>query len=309
MKKLLLFIGFIGNLIVTEPVRAAQPILVPLYNSVSNQLVIVSNTPPVDTKLAKSLKAALSALQKGNNGTDLTDIFKALSAAIKIVDRTSLSNALQGDLHATVLVCVGVYTDSVNSFSNQLALTYYPSTARTTALNDASNIVVNLANIGAMPDNAAAVQALLGLSTPVKAMQKVALAALTAPTPTATATVTITGLPALNFKSQQVNVQENSPGNFSITAIEKSGGTLQELAFDFGGLVAGANNVAITQGGYARGTKTSPLVEFSGTDGTVQVNWDPPLNFLSGTFTLNVQEVGGTVTGTVTGTFIVTFTP
>jgi hypothetical protein len=306
MKKLFLLIAFVGALI-TQPVRAAQPILVPLYNSVSNHLAIVSNTPPVDSKLAKSLNAALSAIQKGNNGTDLTSIFKGLAAAIKILDRTSLSNALQGDLHATVLSCVDAETESVNSFSNQVAVADYPSTAKTTTLNDASNLVVTLANIGANSDNAAAVQALLGLSTQVKAMQKAATAALVAPTPFVTATITITGSPTFNFKSQEWSALQTSPGNFSIDSIQKTSAASQQVGFDFGGLVAGENTVSITQGGYTRATKTSPLVEFPSTSGTVQVNWDPTHNFLSGTFTFDVQELGGSRTGTVTGSFTVLY--
>jgi len=301
-----MLIAFIG-VFMTQAVRANQPLLVPLYNSVSNQLAIVSNTPPVDTKLAKSLNATLAALQKGNDGTDLTDITKALGAAIKIVDRTSLSNALQGDLNATMVSVVQVEIDSANSFSNQVAVGDYPSAARTTTLNLSSNLVVTLVNIGAMSDTDAAVKDLLGLTAQRKAIQKAALAALVAPTPTVTATVTIAGLPTVNFKSQELSALEDSPGSFEIDSIQKTSAIAQGVGFNFAGLVAGENNVSITQSGYTRNVKNSSVVEFNGTGGSVQVNWDPAHNFLSGTFTFNVQELGGSRTGTVTGSFTVIY--
>ena len=306
MKKLFFLIVLVGVWI-TQSVRGAQPLLVPLYNSVSNQLQIVSNSPPVDSKLAKSLNAALSALQKGNNGTDLTSIFKGLAAAIAILDRTSLSNTLYGDVHTTVLSCVDTYTGSISSFSNSVWVNDFPSAAKTTTLNDASNLVVTLGNIGAMSDNAVAVKDLLGLSNQVKAMQKAATAALAAPTSVVTATVSITGSPTLNFKSQEQGALQNSPGNFTIESAQKAGKVQLNVAFDFGGLVAGPNTVAITSGQFARMTGGPTAGTFPSTGGSVQVNWDPAHKFLSGTFTFNVQEQGGSRTGTVTGSFTVIY--
>src|SRR5437763_5033819 len=84
MKKLFLLLGFVGILIFSQNIQA-QPILSGLYNSISNQLFIVSNSPPVDSKLAKSLNAALTAIQKGSGNTNLITSIKALSSTISII--------------------------------------------------------------------------------------------------------------------------------------------------------------------------------------------------------------------------------
>src|SRR5882757_9597573 len=134
MKKLLHIVAFVGAFIVTQTAQASGGFLVGLYNSVSNQLSIVSNTPPVDSRLAKSLNAALSAIQKSGGGADLASAIKGLGSVVKIVNRTSVSNALQGDVHSTLVLCANQYVSAGNTFSNQVA-GLFPSAGRTAALN------------------------------------------------------------------------------------------------------------------------------------------------------------------------------
>jgi hypothetical protein len=308
MKKLFLLAAFIGALIFTQTTQA-QPILSGLYNSISNQLFIVSNTPPVDSKLAKSLTAALAAIHKSSGNTNLTASIKALSSATSIVNHTSVSNVLQGDLHAAIVLCVDQYVAVATAYSNQVVV-LFPSTARTKALDTISNLQVTLADISANPDNAVAVKALSGISKKITAVKKaVAAAEKASPTPTVTATASITGLAAFNFQSQSVVGQQVAAGSFNIEASEAAGtgnnAGLYGIVLQFNGCVPGPNNVSVSVAEYRKLGIGSTAGDFLSTGGTVQVDWDPAHKALSGSFTFNVLEQGGSRTGTVTGNFLV----
>jgi hypothetical protein len=310
MKKLLLLIAFIGTSIITQTAHAGPALLAGLYNSVSNQLFTVSNTPPVDSKLAKSLNAALSTIQKSGGGADLAAAIKGLGSVVKIVNRTSVSNALQADLHVALGLCVDQYVGQANSYSNQVA-GLFPSTARTSALDGISNLLVTLNNIKAMPDLAAAVKALSGVSKQIKSIQKSVTAAQSVPAPASgvTATINIVGTPAFkfNYNSLQATAIQNS-GNFGInsgqTVVAGFNTALHNVVFSFNGLVPGANGpVAIVEGAYTKASSDPTAGAFPSTSGTVTATWDPAHKLVTGTFNMTLQEQSGTRTGTMSGSF------
>ena len=306
MKKLFLLVAFIGAFIVNQTARANTGFLVGLYNSVSNQLFIVSNTPPVDAKLAKSLNSALSSIQKSGGGADLASAIKGLGSVVKIVNRTSVSNALAGSVHATLVSCANQYVTSANTLSNQVA-GLFPSTGRTAALNAVSNLLASVAAINANANITAALKALSGLSKQTTTIQKSVTAAQKAPAPAAsvTAAINITGSPAFNFKSTQAVAGNTAGGNFFVNSLQTSGSgtgtTPHSFAFGIYGLVSGQNTVSGSDGEYTTGG-LSGSASFSITSSSLHLNWDPAHKFLSGTFSFNLLEEGGTGrTGTVSG--------
>jgi hypothetical protein len=307
MKKLFLLVAFIGALLVNQTARANQGgFLVGLYNSVSNQLFIVSNTPPVDAKLAKSLNSALASIQKSGGGVDLPSAIKGLGSVVKIVNRTSVSNALSGDVHATLVSCANQYIGSAITFSNQVA-GLFPSKGQTAALNAISNLLTTVASINANANITAALKALTGLSKQTATIQKSVTAAQKAPAPAAsiTAAINITGLPTFNFQSTQATAGNTAGGNFFVNSLQTSGSgagtTLHSFAFGIYGLVSGQNTVSGSDGEYSR-AGLSGSISFAITSSSLHLNWDPTHKFLSGTFSFNLLEEGGTGrTGTVTG--------
>lgn len=307
MKKLLSLIALCGALTVTQTILA-QPILVGVYNSVSNQLFIVSNTPSVDAKLAKSLNGVLSTIQKAGGGTNLASGIKALGSVVSVVNRTTVSNAVQSSLQGAVLTCVSQYVTAANTYSNQL-VTLFPSTARTGAYNAISNLQVTLLNISSNVNLAVAVKSLSGLTKQVATIQKGVTSAQKAPSPTAslTATILISGSPSFNFVASQAVLQHNFGGNFTLNSAETTGSglgtTLHSLAFGIYGLVSGPNTVSGSDGEYSRTTLSAGAGAFSITTSSLQLNWDDAHKLVSGTFTLGLLEQGGSRTGSVTGSF------
>jgi len=311
MKKLYLLVAFIGSFIITQTAQAnSVGLLVGLYNSVSNQLSIVSNTPPVDSKLAKSLNAALSTIQKSGGGTDLVSAVKGLGTVVTTVNRTSVSNALYLEVKATLLSCVAGYASIGHTYSNQVA-GLFPSAARTSVLNGVSNLLATLSNISSMPNMATAVKALSGVSKQLTTIQKAVPGAQGAPAPAAsvTATVVISGSPNFSFKAQQTVAQHTAGGNFLVnslqTVVSGASGTLHSLAFGIYGLAPGANIVSGSDGEYSRAGTGTGAGAFSITSSSVHANWDPTHKLISGTFSFNLQEEGGSRTGSVTGSFSV----
>jgi len=309
MKKLLV-VAFIGVLTLTQTSRAAVPLLSGLYNSVSNQLSIVSNTVPVDAKLAKSLTGALSAIQKSGGGTNAATAVKGLGSVVKIVNRTSVSNAVAASVNSTLVSIANQYVGTANTLSNQVA-NLFPSTAQTAVFNGTSNLIASVNSINSNPDINAALKALTGLAKQVTAIQKNVAAAQKVPSPAAslTATVVISGSPTFNFKAQGLTAQQFSSGNFGInaaqTVVAGFNTALHSIAFGFNGLTPGFNNVVISQGEYSKASSDPTAGAFPSMSGTVQVTWDPAHKLLSGNFACNVSEQGGSRTGSVTGTFSV----
>jgi len=308
MKKLLLLVAVIGILTVTQSAHAGVQLLADLYNSVSNQLFIVNNTVPVDAKLAKSLNGALSAIQKSGGGPDVTSAIKGLASVVKIVNRTTVSNAVSGSVHSTLVSIANQYVGTANNLSNQVA-NLFPSTARTATLAGVSNLIASVNGINTNPDINAALKALTGLAKQVTAIQKNVTAAQKAPSPTAsvTATISISGSSTFNYQALQSVLQHTSGGNFLLNSAETAGsgtGTmLHSLAFGIYGLVPGPNNVSGSDGEYSR-VGLSGSGAFSITTSSLQLNWDDAHKLVSGTFTFGLQEQGGgSRTGSVSGSF------
>jgi hypothetical protein len=313
MKKLLLIVAFIGALTVTQSAQAGVQLLSGLYNSVSNQLFIVSNTAPVDKKLAKSLNAALAAIQKSGGGPDTASATKGLGSVVKIVNRTSVSNAVASSVHDTIVSIAGQYVGTANNFSNQLS-TSFPSAAQTKALTGISNLLASVNGIGANPNLAAALKVLTGFTKQVLTIQKGVTAAQKAPAPASsvTATIVISGSPNFSFKAKQSVLQHTAGGNFLLNSSETTGSgtgtTLHSLAFGIYGLVSGANVVSGSDGEYSRVALNAGAGAFSVTTSSLQLNWDDAHKMVSGTFTLGLKEQGtGIRTGSVTGSFTLSY--
>jgi hypothetical protein len=307
MKKLFLVVAFIGALLITQSAHAGVQLLSDLYNSVSNQLFIVNNTVPVDAKLAKSLNGALSAIQKSGGGPDAASAIKGLASVVKIVNRTSVSNAVAGSVHSTLVSIANQYLGTANTLSNQVA-NLFPSTARTATLTGVSNLIASVNGINTNPDINAALKALTGLAKQVTAIQKNVTAAQKAPSPSSsvTATIVISGSPNFNFNASQATLVNTAGGNFALNCAETAGsgtGTmLHSLAFGIYGLVSGPNNVSGSDGEYSR-AGLSGSGAFAVTTSSLQLNWDDAHKLVSGTFTFGLQEESGSRTGSISGSF------
>ena len=307
MRKLLFIAALLSAFTLTQTARS-QGLLVGLYNSVSNQLSIVSNTVPVDTKLAKSLNGVLSTIQKSGGGATLPTAIKSLSAVITTVNRTSVSNALQGSMHSSLLLCVTQYVGNANVVSNQLA-GLFPSTSKTLALNALSNLVTSIAILSTNANLSVAVKSLSGLSKQVTTVQKAVVKAQSVPAPAAsvTASIVISGTPTFNFKSTTAVAQHTGGGNFLVnsaqTVIAGTASTLHSLAFGLYGLVQGPNTTTNSDGEYSRVSFGGAAGAYEIKSGTVQTTYDPTHKLISGSFVFNIQEQTTLKTGTVTGNF------
>jgi hypothetical protein len=313
MKKLLYVVAFIGAFIFTQTAQAANTgYLVGLYNSVSNQLFIVSNTPPVDVKLAKSLNSALSSIQKSGGGPDIASAVKGLGSAVKIVNRTSVSNAVSGSVHSTLVSIANQYITSANTYSNQVAA-LFPSKGQTAALNGISNLLASVASINVNANITAALKALSGLAKQTTTIQKSVTAAQKAPAPAASvsATIAISGSPNFSFKASQAVLVHTAGGDFTLDSQQASGSgtgtTIHVLAFGIYGLVPGTTSIVSgSDGTYSRGGLAGTAA-FAITSSNLQLNWDTAHKLVSGTFTLGLHEESGTRTGSVTGSFSLTY--
>jgi hypothetical protein len=308
MKKLLIVAATVGLFTLTQTARAAVPLLSGLYNSVSNQLAIVSNTVPVDAKLAKSLTGALSAIQKSGGGTNAATAIKGLGSVVKIVNRTSVSNAVAASVNSTLVSIANQYVGTANTYSNQLSA-LFPSTARTSAYNGISNLIASVNGIITNNNITVALKALTGLSKQVTTIQKSVTAAQNAPSPSSsvTATILISGSPSFNFVASQSVLQHTTGGNFLLNSAETTGSgtgsTLHSLAFGIYGLVSGANNVSGSDGEYTRVSLGGAAGAFSITTSSLQLNWDDAHKLVSGTFSFGLQEQSGSRTGSISGSF------
>jgi hypothetical protein len=317
MKKLLFIAAFIGSLIVTPAVHAVG-VLVPLYNSISNQYYLATNTPPVDVKLAKSLNAALSAINKSGGGTNLATAIKALGSAAKVINRTSVSNVLYIDLQGAVAGCIDGFAGSANVYSN-LLVTVFPSSQKISAQNAISNLLATLSLAGTTPNISVAVKYLGVAGKQLKSVQKAVTSAQGVPPPAAsmTATISVSGASTVNFHTTNAVASQPVPGNFNVIAaqVATSGSGLNThidnytISWNMNGLVSGVNNISNPVGSYVRNSGSisgpDPISgAFPISSGSVQATWDPANLTVYGSFSFNVAETSGALrAGTVTGTF------
>jgi hypothetical protein len=309
---------FLGALLAVAPLTssatALYSYLAPVRTEITNQLFMVTNTAPVNTRLAGSLKAALRLIDRPT-ATNLSTDVTTLNNLYNSLSRLSLSNTFvplldtAGDNYYTVIY--SSYTNLLGTW--QLTL---PSGTRTAASN-------NLSQLSATLNAASQTNVAAGLKLLSKAVAKLKVATTLVTRANAvtlgnkvSATIAgagfgVTGAIGAGHPSGVLANYSSSTHILGITGSKFSGG-VQLFTLNIGAVTEGTTTHSFSNSEallvFTKTTITLPPVhkEWYSTSGSVTVTLNSAKKVAYGSFEVAIKDSNNNPS-TAKGTFAVNF--
>ncbi len=286
------------------------PYFNPVKASISQQLIVLSNTVPVDKKAISALKSTLATIDKPGVSSLPNDL-KLLSTVSAALGKTSRAAALQPSVDGAVDQYLSLLYGMARQSSNSLAAAY-ASPSKIAAQKSLDALFATLDSANATTSAVAAAKLLNKGISQWTATDKLVTRAGSVPPPAAGVTAKITGAESWDFKSTQAVAVDRSPGNVlvnSTQAILKSPFGQRTITFSMYGLKEGANTLTVHNNDAfvteIFGNQTG--AGFESQSGTIQANYNPTAKTIAGSFTFVLfNQDDHTKLITATGTFSAT---
>jgi hypothetical protein len=324
MKQILLALVTFALVLVPQA-EAVHPHLDSLRIEITNQQAIVSNTVPIDKKLATTLRVSLSKMFNAGP-SDPVKAASALASVASKLGKSSLSNVFGPVLETANDNFLGSLTEGAEGLSDRLAAVF-PSRTRTSAEKKLNQVWQQIAS-GQAEANVVAAAKLIGKALKAIAVtEKLVAKAEDAPLPPAQFTATITGavLGNFNFTPAPAEALANENGDLlAILAVnvKLSGSGLNTITtrtlqlfmpiadgthvYDIADL---GTNVVVLVYRVAQRSNGSPTASeaYHGATGTVTVTMNTAARTAIGTFSFVGPAEGdsGTTASSADGTFSV----